>query len=100
MKETTPVEITREDEHDVAILWKDGRRDVHRARDLRLACPCAECIEEMTGRRLLDPATVPQDVHPVRIDAVGRYAISITFSDGHGTGIFTYERLREMAQRG
>ena len=95
-----PVEITRESEHDVAILWKDGRRDVHSGRDLRLACPCAQCIEEMTGRPLLDPSAVPEDVHPVRIKAVGRYAIAITFSDGHSTGIFTFEHLRGLKPEG
>ena len=100
MKEAIPVEITREGEHDVAILWKDGHRSSYSGRFLRLACPCAECIEEMTGRPLLDPDSVPEDVHPVRIDAVGHYAIQITFSDGHGTGIYTYESLRKMGQEG
>jgi DUF971 family protein len=32
----------------------------------------------------------------VSIQPVGRYAIQIYFSDGHSTGIFTWERLREM----
>jgi len=100
MKETQAVEITREGEHDVAILWKDGLRSVYPGRFLRLACPCAGCVEEMTGRALLDPESVPEDVHPIRIDPVGRYAVQITFSDGHGTGIYTFDRLRELGQRG
>ncbi len=100
MDRTIPIEITREGKHDVAITWKDGHRSVYAARFLRLACPCAECIEEMTGRPLIDPGSIPEDVHPVRIDAVGRYAVQITFSDGHGTGIFTHERLRELGSEG
>jgi len=95
-----PVEIAREGEHDVAILWKDGHRSVLRARQLRLACPCAECVEEMTGRLLLDPGRVAEDVHPVRIERVGRYAVSIAFSDGHASGIYTFELLRGLDPEG
>jgi DUF971 family protein len=47
----------------------------------------------MTGRPVLDPATVPDDVHPVRVALVGVYGLRISWSDGHGTGIFTFERL-------
>ena len=63
---------------------------------LRLACPCAACVEEMTGRPLLDPASVPEDVTARQIDLVGSYAIRIVWSDGHDTGIYTYESLLAM----
>jgi ATP-binding protein involved in chromosome partitioning len=52
------------------------------------------CQEEMTGRPLLDPATVPADIAATAIRLVGSYAIRITWSDGHDTGIYTYEWLR------
>jgi DUF971 family protein len=52
------------------------------------------CQEEMTGRPLLDPATVPDDVAAASIRLVGSYAIRITWTDGHDTGIYTYEWLR------
>ena len=41
-------------------------------------------------------ASVPEDVHPVRIQTVGRYAIQIEWSDGHGSGIYPFARLREL----
>lgn len=63
------------------------------AHGLRLACPCAECVAEMTGEPLLDPATVPEDVSPLTVALVGAYGLRIGWSDGHGTGIYTYERL-------
>lgn len=66
------------------------------ARMLRLACPCAACVEEMTGRPLLDPARVPPDVQPVALELVGGYGIRIRWSDGHGTGIYTFELLRAI----
>lgn len=64
------------------------------ARELRLRCPCAECVEEMTGRRLLQPASVPADVRPVAAGLVGGYGLRLQWSDGHGTGIYTFEWLR------
>ena len=38
---------------------------------LRMACPCAGCVDEMTGRPLLDASSVPESVFPVRIQHVG-----------------------------
>ncbi|MBI3872497.1 MAG: DUF971 domain-containing protein [candidate division Zixibacteria bacterium] len=93
----TPVEIGRANQHDVKIRWNDGREIIYPARRLRLACPCAACVEEMTGRRMLVESAVPAEVHPLSIHAVGRYAIQILWSDGHQTGIYTWERLYEMA---
>jgi ATP-binding protein involved in chromosome partitioning len=80
----------------VTITWTEDHVATYPARDLRLACPCAECVEEMSGRPLLDPDTVPADVAPLRISLVGAYAIRIDWSDGHSTGIYTYEFLREI----
>ena len=80
----------------VSVTWDEEHVGVYPARMLRLACPCAGCVEEMTGRPLLDPASVPDDVAPLKIDLVGAYAIRITWSDGHATGIYTYEHLRSL----
>jgi len=88
-----PVEIGRANQHDIKILWKDGPEVVYPARLLRLQCPCAHCVEELTGRRLLRESSIAEDVHPVGIDPVGRYAIQIFWSDGHRTGLYTWERL-------
>lgn len=78
------------------IVWQDGHESLYAVRDLRLACRCAHCVEEMTGRPLLRPEGVPDGVKPVRISAVGRYALSFAWSDGHDTGIYTYEYLRGL----
>jgi DUF971 family protein len=50
----------------------------------------------MTGRRLLDPETVPDDVVARKLQLVGNYAMRVEWSDGHGTGIYTWEFLREI----
>lgn len=92
-----PVEIGRANQHDVRIRWNDGHESVYMARELRLRCGCAGCVSEMTGEEMLDPRSVPADVHPLSISPVGRYAIQIHWSDGHATGIYTFERLRALS---
>jgi ATP-binding protein involved in chromosome partitioning len=88
-----PQAIHRADDA-VTITWAEDHVGVYPARSLRLACPCAGCVEEMTGRPLLDPAAIPGDVVPLRVSLVGAYAIRIDWNDGHSTGIYTYEYLR------
>ncbi len=78
------------------IVWDDDHVSEYPPRLLRLACRCAGCIEEMTGRPLLDPARVPADVHPLEIRYVGRYALHFAWSDGHATGIYPFEFLRSV----
>jgi ATP-binding protein involved in chromosome partitioning len=65
-------------------------------RGIRLACECAHCVDEWTGEKQLDPADVPADVHPLRIEPVGRYAIQFEWSDGHSSGIYPFRRLRAL----
>lgn len=89
----TPHAINRRDDG-ILVEWdRLGHQGFFPARPLRLACPCAGCVEEMTGRPLLDPATVALDVAPVRLALVGTYGLRVGWSDGHGTGIYTFERL-------
>ncbi len=79
------------------ILWPGGPEVTIPALRLRDLCPCASCIEEGTGRKLLDPATIPADIRPGEIAAVGNYAIQIQWSDGHSTGIYSWRTLREAS---
>ena len=85
--------------HDAAglrLTWCDGHRQTLAPRDLRLACSCAKCRDEMTGARLLEPGSVPLDIAITRIWSVGNYALGLAFSDGHDTGIYTFKALRGM----
>ena len=92
----TPTEIAQRGPRELVIRWSDGAESVLDVRALRLACACAECIDEWSGAGRLDPDSVPHDVRPLRIQAVGRYAIQIEWSDGHGSGIYPFRRLREL----
>ena len=91
-----PTEIVGLLRSTLTITWDDGHQSVYPARALRLACRCANCIEEMSGRPLLDPATVPEQIRARQIQLVGQYAINVTWSDNHSTGIYNFERLRAM----
>jgi ATP-binding protein involved in chromosome partitioning len=89
-----PHAINRRDDG-LLIEWDaHGHQALYPARALRLACPCAACVDEMSGRPLLDPAVVPEDVRPVSLALVGAYGLRVQWSDGHGTGIYTFQRLR------
>jgi DUF971 family protein len=91
-----PSEISRANEFDVKIRWQDGHESIYPARELRLACPCAACVDEVTGHVRVIATSITQTVHPVKIEVVGRYAISIVWSDGHSTGIYPFDWLRKM----
>ena len=95
-RRTTPTAIRQGSPDQLAIEWQDGHSSVYEVRALRLACACAVCVDEWTGDQRLDPAAVPEDVKPLRIESVGRYAIQITWSDGHESGIYPFARLREL----
>ena len=93
---TTPQGIRQAGPRQLAIRWGDGRESLLDVRDLRLACGCAVCVDEWTGEERLDPGSVPEDVHPLKIEPVGRYALQLAWSVGHATGIDPFRRLREL----
>jgi ATP-binding protein involved in chromosome partitioning len=95
---TTPTKIAQAGARTLAITWADGVESAYDVRELRLACGCAQCVDEWSGEGMLDPSAVPEDVHPLRIEPVGRYAIQIAWSDGHASGIYPFRRLRELAE--
>ena len=96
---TTAVAIRREGDAALGIDWADGETSVIPLRDIRLACGCAVCRDELTGAPLLDPDSVPADIRAYRIAPVGNYALTFDWSDSHSTGIFPWEMLRALAEQ-
>ncbi len=98
MANVVPSEIQRVGHEEIRITWEDGKISILPNRQLRLECPCAGCVDEHSGKKTLDPKTVPEVIWPATIELVGHYAISIKWSDAHDTGIYTFERLRAMKE--
>ena len=99
---TSPTDLQLVDPEHLRIKWSDGQVRQYTVRDLREMCPCATCRERRTAPPP-PPTTLtvlsPAETQPLRITAMqptGRYAYSIHFSDGHDTGIYTLELLREL----
>ena len=86
-------------EQAVVLALPDGTEDDIPPYNLRCACPCAACVDEYTGQPLLDPNAIPSDIQPQSIQPLGNYAISIAWSDGHSSGIFAWDFLKQFAQR-
>ena len=96
---TTPDDIgPTEDGTRLRIRWKDGVTSELEPWFLRTRCPCAGCVDEMTGIRTLQPGSVAPDIYPQAIHYVGRYALQFMWSDGHSTGLYPFELLRRLAE--
>lgn len=89
----TPVRILGTPSQELQIDWNTGESFKIRYSDLRFLCPCAGCVDEKTGRRTLKRDTIPEDIHPTAVQTVGRYAIQVSWSDGHSTGMYHFDRL-------
>ncbi len=96
-----PVSLKREGDG-LAIAWADGATTFVPWRHLRASCPCASCLE--AKGKPADPFRVltPQEAAagppaPTAMRPVGHYAYQITWNDGHDTGIYTLDSLRQLS---
>lgn len=77
-----------------ALTWNDGFSAELDYDYVRGYCPCAGCQGHSAGQVVFRKP--PGPVTPVTIEPVGNYAISISWSDGHSTGIYRFDFLREI----
>jgi len=91
-----PIGFQRKNDRELIVVWSDRKRSSFEVRELRLNCPCAVCVNEWTGKKMLRSDDVPENVRPLRIFSVGRYAMGIEWSDGHSTGIYGYDYMRRL----
>jgi ATP-binding protein involved in chromosome partitioning len=82
----------------IQVRWPDGFSAQLPNKQVRASCRCALCVQEMTGEALLDPETIPDDITVESLSPLGHYALAITWSDGHSSGIFSWEHLRGLAE--
>ena len=95
MPDVSPVEIRRVEDREVHVSWDDGHRSVFPNKMLRERCPCAGCVHELTGQRLLDPRWSARTSGPRSSPWWAATRSAIRWSDGHSTGIYTFQKLRE-----
>jgi DUF971 family protein len=94
-----PSEISQESNSLLRITWADGRVCDYQASNLRRACPCAQCVNEWTGQRTLQPESISDEVEINDLSIVGRYALNFRWSDNHETGIYSFQYLRDLCER-
>src|ERR1700690_4575936 len=91
------------------ITWTDGHTSRYPFSYLRDLCPCALCNDEREKKAQHSPSPASPlpagsfefpmfkpRVTAKAAAAMGNYAVQITFSDGHATGIYSFEHLREL----
>ncbi len=93
-----PREIMQEGAAALRVTWGDGRACLYTAPQLRRLCPCAQCVNEFTGQRVLKPEQVAETLEIANVEIVGRYALNFRWSDGHETGIYSFRYLREVCE--
>ncbi len=96
-----PTRIDRHGADRIVIEWSDGQRREYPVQELRDHCPCATCRERPEPDPLALPVLTPADLKPLLIlgmRPVGNYGYKIDFSDGHATGIYTFELLRALGK--
>jgi ATP-binding protein involved in chromosome partitioning len=92
-----PVEIKQSGVRELRVIWDDGQVNDFDVVELRRSCRCANCVDELTGAQILHPSQVGEDVRPQTIRQVGNYAFQVNWSDGHTSGIYTFDYLRQLA---
>ncbi len=98
-------ELTEFSDNALYVLWEDGHKSIYLYTDLRDICPCAGCGKPRksareSGRppfkkRIQVSAKERSDIRPLKIENIGHYAIRFYWSDGHSTGIYTFDLLRD-----
>ena len=84
---------------EILLGWSNQDRYALPYVELRYYCPCAGCVDEHTGQRTVERSSIAPEIRPTDVRLVGRYAVALTWSDGHDTGMYHYERLWELCQK-
>jgi DUF971 family protein len=104
---TRPTALELDEAGRLLIDFSDGQRRRYSPRHLRDSCPCASCREKRAqpddpaAPAELFPVLKPEETQPLTLaamDPVGNYAYVIRFSDGHDTGIFTFQTLLSLGE--
>lgn len=84
------------DTHEILVTWSDDHRSLFGPQYLRLACPCAQCVDEWSGKRVIQADQIPENITALSWEFVGHYGMKINWSDHHQTGIYSFDYLRKV----
>jgi DUF971 family protein len=98
---TEPEHIAVSKSKGVKIDWKDGHHSEYELRYLRDNCPCATCTGAHGSAPKAKPALSPFQMYQpalkiTALEQLGSYAVQIKWNDGHKSGIYSYDHLREI----
>jgi len=103
LPETTPRRLNLKKDEKLEVEWQDGLTSVYKISYLRAMCPCAQCKalreEQKQRKSLLNvlPGNYSRPLTALGAELVGNYAIRIDWSDQHGTGIYSFDYLRQIS---
>ncbi|MBX5448653.1 DUF971 domain-containing protein [Thermogemmatispora sp.] len=100
-RDVFPTSFLLDDQQRRLILsWSDGHEGIYSWERLRRACPCAICAGEggAPGRLQRRQHLTTEETTLVNLEPVGRYGLTPIWEDGHRTGIFTFEKLRQLCE--
>ena len=95
-----PIQIKVIDKKELLIKWDEGEETKISLKKLRENCPCATCVtfKERQGEKYI-PILHDSQTSIKTLNTVGSYAISITWNDGHNTGIYEFPFLQNLAEK-
>lgn len=98
MAEPWPIELRLDkDKRVLTVSYEDGQSFALPAELLRVFSPSAEVQGHSPDQRITVPGK--KNVGIARIEPVGNYAVRIVFTDGHDTGLYVWEYLRELGEQ-
>lgn len=98
-QQLTPTRIESFSPTEMLLAWNNNEKFSVPYVELRFYCPCASCLDEHTGERIIQRTSIAPDIKPTAVQLIGRYAIGITWSDGHSTGMYHYDRLHQLCEK-
>ncbi len=99
---TTPVRLDLKKDEKLEIHWQDGHVSVYSISLLRTMCPCAMCREVRKDQQpkksslTILPGNYAEPITAVSAELIGNYAMKFEWSDQHGSGIYSFEYLRQL----
>jgi DUF971 family protein len=94
-----PVQIRLLEKKKLYIKWDNGSESLIKLETLRKLCPCATCVTERERQsKTYIPILNKNEIEISGINQVGSYAVSITWKDGHNTGIYEFSYLMKLGE--